>query len=167
MTRPDPTPQTILAAVCAFHRVSPRQINDQTRTQSIQWVRHQLIFLLREMTDLSLAQIGVLVGGRDAKTVVNAIQRVTNRISSDAEFASDCERLKAFVLSYDPQPRGAAAVGRARRLLSAAALVESREVNELAMTLLIVSSILGSPDLSDAEARIAALSSLGMEPEHA
>ena len=42
------------------------------------------IFLTRELTDLSLPQIGRLYGGRDHSTVLNSLRRVEAGLGEDA-----------------------------------------------------------------------------------
>lgn len=162
----DIAPRQIVEAVCAFHRVSPRQIAAPVRTGVIVWVRHQLAFMLRELTDLSLSNIGTLLGGRDAKTVLNSMSRVTDRMASEPDYAAEITRLRAFVEAYDTKPRGADAIGRARQLMSTTRRIQSPEIDALALTLLMVASILGSNELSDAEARLAALTAIGKEAVH-
>ena len=53
------------------------------------------IYLCRELTDLSLPQIGREFGGRDHTTVLNAIRRVQQRCADcDAETCEQLERLR-------------------------------------------------------------------------
>ena len=64
------------------------------------------IYLCREMTDLSLPQIGREFGGRDHTTVLNAIRRVEQRCADgDVE---TCEQLKRLRDNIHSQ-RGATA----------------------------------------------------------
>jgi chromosomal replication initiator protein len=57
--------------------------------------RQLAIYLCREMTDLSLPQIGREFGGRDHTTVLNAIRRVEHRCADgDTETREQLERLR-------------------------------------------------------------------------
>lgn len=57
--------------------------------------RQVAIFLTREMTDLSLPQIGRLYGGRDHSTVLNSLRRVESSLTEGGELAERVEELRA------------------------------------------------------------------------
>ena len=57
--------------------------------------RQVAIFLTREMTDLSLPQIGRLYGGRDLSTVLNSLRRVVSNLTEGGELAQRVEELRA------------------------------------------------------------------------
>ncbi len=59
--------------------------------------RQVAIYLTRELTDLSLPQIGRLYGGRDHSTVLNSIRRVEARIADDQSFAAQVQELRADI----------------------------------------------------------------------
>lgn len=149
----------VLRAVCTYHRVTPAALLERTKVASIVWLRHELIYLLRSHTNLGWLLIGKFVGGRDQATVKNSVEQVTERILSDQTYAAHVENLSRFVQQFaqaSPEP----ALALARRMIGAEGL--GREDAERAgMCLLTAASILGNTDLSDAEARQAALVVLG------
>ncbi|HET9676302.1 MAG TPA: chromosomal replication initiator protein DnaA [Solirubrobacterales bacterium] len=59
--------------------------------------RQVAIFLTRDLTDLSLPQIGRLYGGRDHTTVLNALRRVEATLSEDAELADKVRELRGAI----------------------------------------------------------------------
>jgi len=59
--------------------------------------RQVAIYLTRELTDLSLPQIGRLYGGRDHSTVLNSIRRVEARLGEDKSFAAQVQALRASI----------------------------------------------------------------------
>jgi chromosomal replication initiator protein len=61
--------------------------------------RQVAIFLTRELTDLSLPQIGRLYGGRDHSTVLNSLRRVEAGLGDDPEFAKRVEELRGAIHS--------------------------------------------------------------------
>jgi chromosomal replication initiator protein len=61
--------------------------------------RQIAIFLTRELTDLSLSQIGRLYGGRDHSTVLNSLRRVETGLSADGELSSRVRDLRAAIHS--------------------------------------------------------------------
>jgi chromosomal replication initiator protein len=65
--------------------------------------RQVAIYLTRELTDLSLPQIGRLYGGRDHSTVLNSIRRAEARIGEDTSLAERVEKLRAGINSSAPR----------------------------------------------------------------
>jgi len=149
----------VLRAVCAFHKIAPAALLERTKVASIVWLRHELIYLLRTLTNLGWIQIGKFVGGRDQATVKNSVEQVTERILSDAAYGAHIENLSRFVQqSAEASPEPALAL--ARRMIGTDALARE-DAERAGMCLLTAASILGNSDLSDAEARQAALVVLG------
>ncbi len=74
------TPADIIAAVASYYRVTPGAITGQKRQGSITRPRHIAFFLCRELTDMSLEEIGFNFGNRDHTTIrmgcINARQRL-------------------------------------------------------------------------------------------
>jgi chromosomal replication initiator protein len=61
--------------------------------------RQVAIYLTRELTDLSLPQIGRLYGGRDHSTVLNSLRRVEAGLGEDGELAKRVEELRGAIHS--------------------------------------------------------------------
>ena len=59
--------------------------------------RQVAIFLTRDMTDLSLPQIGRLYGGRDHSTVLNSLRRVEASLDEDEELAEKVRELRGAI----------------------------------------------------------------------
>src|ERR1700761_471766 len=59
--------------------------------------RQVAIFLTRELTDLSLPQIGRLYGGRDHTTVLNSLRRVEAGIGEDEALSTRVAELRAAI----------------------------------------------------------------------
>jgi chromosomal replication initiator protein len=59
--------------------------------------RQVAIFLTRDLTDLSLPQIGRLYGGRDHTTVLNSLRRVEASLDEDAELAEKVRELRGAI----------------------------------------------------------------------
>jgi chromosomal replication initiator protein len=52
------------------------------------------MYLIREMLDLSLVEIGNLFGGRDHSTVIHAINKVEEDMTQDDVFRAKVELLR-------------------------------------------------------------------------
>jgi chromosomal replication initiator protein len=74
--------------------ISRAELIGSTRAARPLRARQVAIYLTRELTDLSLPQIGRLYGGRDHSTVLNSIRRVEARFSEDEKLAGQVEALR-------------------------------------------------------------------------
>jgi chromosomal replication initiator protein len=73
--------------------ISREELVGPGRTATPVQARQVAIFLTRELTDLSLPQIGRLYGGRDHSTIINSIRRVEAGAAADVRLD---ERLKSI-----------------------------------------------------------------------
>jgi chromosomal replication initiator protein len=64
--------------------------------------RQVAIFLTRDLTDLSLPQIGRLYGGRDHTTVLNSLRRVEASLDEDVDLAEKIRELRGAI--HNPVP---------------------------------------------------------------
>ncbi len=85
--------------------ISRAELVGSSRAATPLRARQVAIYLTREMTDLSLPQIGRLYGGRDHSTVLNSLRRVEAGIGDDSELAARVEELRGAI--HNPA-RGAA-----------------------------------------------------------
>lgn len=83
-----PTPVTvdkIIEEVArTFGNVTPDDIRSQKRNSSISEARQISMYIVREITDLSMVEIGQTFGGRDHSTVVYATRQVEKKLEKDA-----------------------------------------------------------------------------------
>jgi chromosomal replication initiator protein len=63
------------------------------------------MYLTRELTDLSLPQIGRLYGGRDHTTVLNSLRRVEAGLGEDADLSKRVEELRTAIHSSGSRER--------------------------------------------------------------
>jgi len=81
------TPERIIAAVGDAFAIKPEALCGRRRTHSVVIPRQVAMYLLRQLTDMSLVEIGSVLGGRDHTTVIYACARVATRLGSDSSFA--------------------------------------------------------------------------------
>ncbi len=91
------TPEDIQKQVEGYYRISHADIIGKKRSRDIVLPRQVAIYLIREMTDLSLQDIGRLFGGRDHTTVMNSIEATTKRLHENTQFREDLDTLKGLV----------------------------------------------------------------------
>ncbi|HEX5374668.1 MAG TPA: chromosomal replication initiator protein DnaA, partial [Solirubrobacterales bacterium] len=87
----------IQARVSAAFGISRAELVGSTRAATPLRARQVAIYLTRELTDLSLPQIGRLYGGRDHSTVLNSIRRIEARCSEDPQLATRVEQLRSAI----------------------------------------------------------------------
>ena len=80
------TPERILSAVSERFGVKTEMIMGQRRTQVVALPRQVAMYLLRQLTDLSLVEIGRVFGGRDHSTVLYACDKIGVRINAEEAF---------------------------------------------------------------------------------
>ncbi len=74
----------IISEVSRFYDVSPSDIRSSKRAAAISSARQTSMYIIREVTQLSMASIGDEFGGRDHSTVVYAINQVEKNIANDS-----------------------------------------------------------------------------------
>ena len=150
----------ICAAVCAFHQTDLALLTSPSRAAPVVWVRHELMYVLHNLAGVTQSSIGALLGGRDHQTVSTGIRRVSKRMTLDGEYARHIVDLIAYVRDCETRPMLVPALARARRIVAAKGY-EPEDVTQCGLALLSAASVLASAELTDAEARRAALQILG------
>lgn len=80
-----PTCVEIQAAVARHFGVHFSSMTSESRERFYARPRQVAMYLVRDLTGLSLAQIGRRFGGRDHSTIIHGINTVRDRMSDDAE----------------------------------------------------------------------------------
>lgn len=87
MNNSQPTPVTVEKIINEVARtygnVTPEDIRSQKRNSNISEARQISMYIVREITDLSMMEIGETFGGRDHSTVVYATRQVEKKIEKD------------------------------------------------------------------------------------
>lgn len=77
--------------------ISRAELVGSSRAATPLRARQVAIFLTRDLTDLSLPQIGRLYGGRDHTTVLNSLRRVEASLDEDSELAEKVRELRGAI----------------------------------------------------------------------
>ncbi len=78
-----PTVSRIARQVSGYFRIEPRLLQSHRRYHNILLPRQISMYLARQMTVLSLEQIGAYFGGRDHTTVLHACRKVAQAMKKD------------------------------------------------------------------------------------
>ncbi|MGO9356296.1 MAG: helix-turn-helix domain-containing protein [Xanthobacteraceae bacterium] len=90
-----PEIRDIQHAVCLQYRVSLHDMLSPRRMAAIVRPRQVAVYLARELTLLSLPQIGAKFGGRDHTTVLVSHRKIGRLLGSDAKLAAEVADLRA------------------------------------------------------------------------
>ncbi len=80
-----PSAETIIQEVARFYELDASVITGQSPNKEISTARNVAMYIIREMTQLSLAEIGQQFGGRHHSTVLNSINRVEKTMKTQPE----------------------------------------------------------------------------------
>jgi chromosomal replication initiator protein len=89
------TVERIAQRVCRYFQLAPAQIRSRRRSREVMLPRQVGMYLTRQLTSLSLEQIGAYFGGRDHSTVLHACRKVEQALTSDAHLCGAVRELQA------------------------------------------------------------------------
>jgi chromosomal replication initiator protein len=92
---PEITPTLVKERVAHSWGVPIEALSSKKRTKEVTAPRQVAMYLIRELLDLPLVEIGKLFGGRDHSTVIHSIQKVEDDLSKDDGFHARVQQLRA------------------------------------------------------------------------
>lgn len=93
------TVATVQEKVADYYKIRLGDLKSAKRTRAITRPRHVAIHLTRELTELSLPEIGQAFGGRNHTTVIHSCRRVERLAAQDPEVSHDLKVLKHLISS--------------------------------------------------------------------
>lgn len=84
----------IIEVVCEHYNVRLNELLSQRRTKNLAFPRHVAMYLTKELTQLTLTEIGNFFGGRDHSTVLHAINKIKGLRLKDVDLRSEIERFE-------------------------------------------------------------------------
>jgi chromosomal replication initiator protein len=89
------TVERIAQRVGGFFQVQPGELQSRRRFRNVLLPRQVGMYLARQLTGLSLEQIGAYFGGRDHSTVLHAVRKVEDALERDAHLSGAVRQLHA------------------------------------------------------------------------
>ena len=89
------TPDRVRQAVARAFNTTPEALQSKKRTKDLTVPRQVAMFLIKELFDVSLVEIGRMFGGRDHSTVIHSIAKVEEEMTTDPAFRQRVEELRA------------------------------------------------------------------------
>jgi chromosomal replication initiator protein len=93
--QPSVSRETILGQVSACYGVTAGEIKGRARTQRVTLARQVTMYLYRNLLELSLKEIGGLIGGKDHTTVMHSLTKISDLRKTDSDFD---ERMKQLIM---------------------------------------------------------------------
>lgn len=88
------TVDDIQKLAASYFSITVDDLISKRRTKAVVRPRHIAMYLAKTMTTRSLPDIGRRFGGRDHSTVIHAVNKITETLTSDAVLAEDVEALR-------------------------------------------------------------------------
>lgn len=98
------TVEKVIAEVANVYGITPEDIRSSKRTSQISTARKVAAYVVREVTGMPLAAIGMEFGGRDHSTIVYAINNVTSALKKDANLKELVEDIIKDIREKNPNP---------------------------------------------------------------
>ena len=90
--QPEPvTIERIINNVASVYNVTPDEIRSSKRTSSISNARQVAAYIIKDMTELSLKEVGAELGGRDHSTVTFYIKTINDQMRNDPKVKETIE----------------------------------------------------------------------------
>ena len=84
----------IIDTVARYYNISVEEIKGKKRTANIAQARQVAMFITRDLTNLSLEDVGKAFGGKDHTTVLHSVNKVEDCLQIDPKLNRDISELK-------------------------------------------------------------------------
>ncbi|MBR6772984.1 MAG: chromosomal replication initiator protein DnaA [Clostridia bacterium] len=99
-----PASELIIEEVCKYYNISPERIKVKNQSQDIVLPRQVASYILQQLTDMSLQDIGKTLGGQHHTTIINSIKKIKNEMRDNPALASTIKDLMTNLSEKsDPQ----------------------------------------------------------------
>ena len=93
------TPELIQQTVADYYKIRPSSLRSPVRTRNIARPRHIAVYLTRELTEMSLPEIGQAFGGRNHTTVLHACRTIENLMKQSPDISQEVKVLRHMITS--------------------------------------------------------------------
>ena len=84
---------SIIDAGAAYHHVGSDAIIGKSRVRSIVLARYIAMYLIRQHTNLSLSEIGLLFSKRDHSSVIHGVKKIESLLSTNTDVDSTLDAI--------------------------------------------------------------------------
>ena len=91
------TTELIQEIVASYYNIRIEEFKAKKRTRIVAYPRQIAMYLVRELTDLSLPKIGEAFGGRDHTTVIHACEKINSQLNQNGDLQDKIKELIARI----------------------------------------------------------------------
>ncbi len=91
------SPKEVIKTVAEFYGLKEEEIYEKGRKKEIIKPRQVVMYMLREILDISFPSIGDKVGNRNHSTVIHSYEKIKNDMKTDAELAGEINQIHAML----------------------------------------------------------------------
>ncbi|MFD0704538.1 chromosomal replication initiator protein DnaA [Alloscardovia venturai] len=91
------TPANIITSVANYYKLTFDDVVGSSRTKNVAQARQVAMYMSRELTSMSLVDIGAIFGGRDHSTVMHACRKIVSEMSENMETFNAVKELTAHL----------------------------------------------------------------------
>ncbi|MCD8377097.1 MAG: chromosomal replication initiator protein DnaA [Oscillospiraceae bacterium] len=95
-----PSSDLIIQEVCKFYTVEEAALRGKSRVKNTTVARQVAMYLIRNMTNMSLTEIGRLFDNRDHTTALHAINMIEKRMKDDSSLTEIVKDIKANINAH-------------------------------------------------------------------
>jgi chromosomal replication initiator protein len=88
-----PTSSMVIEEVCKYYHLEPDALKSKNRRKDVLLPRQVASYIIRNLTDLSLPEIGKVLGGQHYSTVLTSVDAVASKMREDSAFESIVKEL--------------------------------------------------------------------------
>ncbi|NIT03696.1 chromosomal replication initiator protein DnaA [Candidatus Saccharibacteria bacterium] len=92
------SPEDIVSTVCKRFNVEESAVKSEKRTRTVVTARHVAAYLLRDLSSLSLKDIGGLLGDRDHTTVLYGVDKIEKELRQNTLLKNQIDTLRVEIL---------------------------------------------------------------------
>lgn len=89
--------ESILEKTAEYFNISKLELRSKKRTKQVILPKQVVMYLLRELTDYSLPEIGALLGAKHHTTILYAHKKIQQQLKSDHNLQSTIDRIKQTI----------------------------------------------------------------------
>lgn len=90
--------ERIVKCVSKYYPYKLEDLRSKNRNKDLTFVRQITMFLMKKITDKSLRDIGIFLGGRDHSTVMHALDKIQMQAQTDNNFQLQLRRMEEDIL---------------------------------------------------------------------
>lgn len=90
--------ESIIKCVSKYYPYGLEDLRSKNRNKELSFVRQLTMFLMKKVTDKSLRDIGIFMGGRDHSTVMHALDKVQTQAQNDNTFLLHLKKMEEDIL---------------------------------------------------------------------